>query len=157
MALFVLPLPSFSVVQLMHNPSALQSSLPLIPPWISFPDLEKADFITTLCKQAWPSIKLATETELLKQLPPLIDKLKPPFLTSITFERLDLGNIPPHIPGVRLQSGETTDEIMLDMEVEFSGNPQIIIEASTGPVSVTVRVEDFFFPWYCTYSIEAIN
>ena len=130
----------------MHNPSALQSSLPLIPPWISFPDLEKADFITTLCVQLWPNIKQATEAELLKQLPPIIDKLKPPFLTSITFQRLDLGNVPPNIPGVRLQTNDdSADEVMLDMEVEFSGNPQIIIEASTGPVSVTVRVEDFFF------------
>jgi len=132
----------------MHSPSALQSSLPLVPPWISFPDLEKADFIGTICAQVWPQIKQATEAELLKQLPPIIDKLKPPFLTSITFQRLDLGNIPPVIPGVRLQQigdGETADEVMLDVEVEFSGNPQIIIEASTGPVSVTVRVEDFFF------------
>ena len=131
----------------MHNPSALQSSLPLIPPWITFPDLEKADFITTICAQAWSPIKQATESELLKQLPPIIDKLKPPFLTSITFTRLDLGNIPPNIPGVRLQQAadDNANELMLDMEVEFSGNPQIIIEASTGPVAVTVRVEDFFF------------
>ena len=129
----------------MHAPAALQSSLPLIPPWISFPDIEKADFITTLCTQMWPSIKQATEAQLRAQLPPIIDKLKPPFLTSITFNRLDLGNIPPSIPGVRLQQTDSADELMLDMEVEFSGNPQIIIEASTGPVSVTVRVEDFFF------------
>ena len=130
----------------MHSPAALQHSLPLVPPWVSFPDLEKADFITTICAQAWPFIKQATEATLLQQLPPIIDKLKPPFLTSITFTRLDLGNIPPSIPGVRLQTGdETTNEVMLDMEVEFSGNPQIFIEASTGPVSVTVRVEDFFF------------
>lgn len=128
----------------MHSPSSLQSSLPLIPPWISFPDLEKADFIQTIVHQMWPALKEATETTILSVVTPLMEKLKPPFLTSLTFSKLDLGNIPPSIPGVKLQSGED-DEVMLDIEVEFAGNPNIVVEARSGPAPVTVHVADFFF------------
>ena len=128
----------------MHEPSALQSSLPLIPPWLSFPDLEKADFIATIVAQMWPSLKEATEATIEQVVTPLMDQLKPPFLTSLTFHRLDLGNVPPSIPGVKLQSSEE-DELMLDVEVEFAGNPNIVIEAKAGPAPINVHVADFFF------------
>ena len=120
--------------KLMHDPAALQSSLPLIPPWIAFPDMEKADFIATLVTQLWPVIKEASEAVVLQVVSPLMDKLKPPFLTSLSFQRLDLGNVPPSIPGVRLQSADS-GEIMLDIEVEFAGNVSQSAQPHCPPLS----------------------
>ena len=99
-----------------------------------------------ICAQMWPALKQATEAAVLQFVPPIMDKLKPPPLTSLSIVKLDLGNVPPSIPGVRLQSQSSEEgEIMLDLEVEFAGNPVIQVEAKSGPAFVHVNIADFFF------------
>lgn len=136
---------SLQFQRLMHEPALLQRTLPLIPAWITFPDTEKVDFIGKLLQQMWPSIKVAAENIVLQQVGPIFDQVKPPFLTVLAFSKFDLGPNPPDVLGLKLLEQNESDELMLDIEVEFTGHPNIVVEARSGPASVSTSVGDIFF------------
>ena len=131
--------------QLMHHPSMLQHSLPVLPSWISFPDWEKADFIQSALATLWPYVKKAAEDIIMTQMAPMLNSMKPPFLTGLTIGRLDLGNIPASVHGVKVHAIPSAGALYVDMSVEFAGNPVIAVEARSGPIVVSVYVADFVF------------
>jgi Ca2+-dependent lipid-binding protein len=148
---------SIKFQRLLHDSSNLELALyndykdinkAKIPSWVSFTDLEKVDWLQNMLKQMWPQIKEATEKTVESSLTPLFASLKPGFLSDLGFYKLDLGNIAPHVKGVKIQNyndnNSSNDEmIMLDMDVESAGNPIIQIEAKSGPINVVATLADF--------------
>lgn len=64
------------------------SNLDDLPPWVIFPDIERAEWINTILKLMWPRIKVA---KILQDLQPKINEKSP--LETFTFETIDLGKI----------------------------------------------------------------
>ena len=66
-------------------------------------------------------------------LNPLLESSRPPFITSLSFVRMDLGNRAPHISGVKFVSANTiTEEITLDIEV----GPFDLLALGCGPLII---------------------
>lgn len=65
------------------------SSLEL-PPWITFPDIERAEWINTIFKQLWPRINELV-TKRVKDLQPMISKHFS--LEKFQFKTVDVGKI----------------------------------------------------------------
>ena len=113
-----------------------------LPAWINFAETEKVEWLEQTVAKLWPSVKSATEEVLLASLGPILTSVKPAVLTHLGLSKLDLGSIPPALPGVRLQPS-TGNEVMLDMDLEFLGNPIITIEARTVALPVYATLADF--------------
>ncbi len=52
----------------------------------------------------WPMVKIATETSMMQSLTPIFDASCPSFLSAIKIHTLDLGDISPTIPGVKVRA-----------------------------------------------------
>lgn len=126
---------------------SLQKSLTVLPSWITFPELEKVEFLQETITLLWPYVKEAVQSMLLEMLPPIVNASLPAVISGIDFAKLDFGPVPPTVDGVKLYSDGTKDsnEIMFDIPVEFRGSPTIIIEVKRTPLTMPVSIVDFSF------------
>lgn len=99
-----------------------------LPSWVYFPDVERAEWLNKMIQQMWPYIgdfvknllKTSVEAAVNANLP---DKLKP-----FHFEKIDLGDIPPRIGGVKVYIDKVKrDEILLDVEITYASDADMTV------------------------------
>ena len=73
-----------------------------LPAWAAFPDWERAEFLNTALRVAWPALAGAAA----EAVPPLVDdaiaQALPPWLVAVRLRRFDLGSDPPVVEGVKV-------------------------------------------------------
>ena len=91
----------------------------------------------------WPSINGATENTLRNTVDPILEEVKPVFLSHLQFGKIDLGDVPLKIKSVKNHKDEVEDEVFWDMEIELSGgNATIGVTAGNKVISLGVVIND---------------
>ncbi|CAF4573725.1 unnamed protein product, partial [Rotaria sp. Silwood2] len=93
-----------------------------LPSWVFFPDIERAEWINRIIKQAWPYANRYLDQAVFRDvLVPLVRGTSST-LADFSFQKLDLGEIPPRIRGVKVYTDNVRDQIMMDIEVFYAGD-----------------------------------
>eukprot|EP00039_Didymoeca_costata_P011508 m.162134 g.162134 ORF g.162134 m.162134 type:complete len:1228 (+) comp15196_c0_seq6:113-3796(+) len=133
----------FELAQTSHNRKILQEQGITIPSWIDFSstDTLSCESVNTLVHQLWPHAKTAIEDTILSALTPILESLRPKFLSRLNFRQLDLGSAPPQIS--KLSTHKTKGGVSIDINFQVAGNSSIILDAGNGPIEVTAHLTDF--------------
>ena len=118
-----------------------------LPAWAAFPDWERAEFVNTALRVAWPAAAAAAA----EAVPPLVDAALagalPPWLASVHLSRFDLGDAPPVVEGVKVYppppappgaaapgGGAAGDRLILEADVAWVASPGQAVELEVVPL-----------------------
>ncbi|XP_029062286.1 extended synaptotagmin-1 isoform X4 [Monodon monoceros] len=115
-----------------------------LPAWVSFPDVEKAEWLNKIVAQVWPFLGQYMEKLLAETVAPAV-RGSNPHLQTFTFTRVELGEKPLRIVGVRVHPGQRKEQILLDLNIStnplFSSSPT---PSYVGDVQIDVEVKKYF-------------
>ncbi|XP_036310464.1 extended synaptotagmin-1 [Pipistrellus kuhlii] len=98
-----------------------------LPAWVSFPDVEKVEWLNKIVAQVWPFLGQYMEKLLAETVAPAV-RGSNPHLQTFTFTRVELGEKPLRILGVKVHPGQNKQQILLDMNISYVGDIQIDVE-----------------------------
>ncbi|XP_038607996.1 extended synaptotagmin-1 [Tachyglossus aculeatus] len=98
-----------------------------LPAWVSFPDVEKVEWLNKIVAQIWPFLGQYMEKMLAESVAPVV-RGSNPHLQTFTFTRVELGEKPLRILGVKVHTGQTKNQILLDLNISYVGDLQIDVE-----------------------------
>lgn len=99
-----------------------------LPSWVFFPDVERAEWFNKIIHQIWPYLGDYVRNLLMKTVEPKIKESLPPALQSFRFTKIDCGDIPPRIGGVKVYTERVKrDEILMDIEILYSSDADVAI------------------------------
>uniref|UniRef100_G1S6Z8 Extended synaptotagmin 1 n=1 Tax=Nomascus leucogenys TaxID=61853 RepID=G1S6Z8_NOMLE len=94
---------------------------------VSFPDVEKAEWLNKIVAQVWPFLGQYMEKLLAETVAPAV-RGSNPHLQTFTFTRVELGEKPLRIIGVKVHPGQRKEQILLDLNISYVGDVQIDVE-----------------------------
>ncbi|XP_017262284.1 extended synaptotagmin-2 isoform X2 [Kryptolebias marmoratus] len=99
-----------------------------LPPWVHFPDVERVEWINKTVRQMWPYICQFVEKLFREVIEPAV-KESHAHLSTFCFSRIDIGNKPLRINGVKVYT-ENVDrrQIIMDLQISFVGNTEIDVD-----------------------------
>ncbi|KAL3835824.1 hypothetical protein ACJMK2_021294 [Sinanodonta woodiana] len=98
-----------------------------LPSWVSFPDVERAEWLNKVIDQVWPYIGDYVQ-DLLKTTVESKIQQSAPAVSSFKFVTIDLGDIPPRIGGVKVYTENVRrDEIYMDLDIIYASDCNIIV------------------------------
>uniref|UniRef100_A0AAV2JZ44 SMP-LTD domain-containing protein n=1 Tax=Knipowitschia caucasica TaxID=637954 RepID=A0AAV2JZ44_KNICA len=113
-----------------HKESVTQRSAATtqLPPWVHYPDVERVEWLNKTVKQMWPFICQFVDKLFRETIEPSV-KTASPYLSSFCFTKIDLGDKPLRVNGVKVYT-ENVDkrQVIMDLEVSFVGNTEIDID-----------------------------
>uniref|UniRef100_A0A670YIA7 Extended synaptotagmin 1 n=1 Tax=Pseudonaja textilis TaxID=8673 RepID=A0A670YIA7_PSETE len=98
-----------------------------LPAWVSFPDVEKAEWLNKILAQAWPFFGQYMEKLLVENIAPSI-RASNTHLQTFTFSKIDMGEKPLKVIGVKVHTGMNKKQILLDLNISYVGDVQIDVE-----------------------------
>ncbi|XP_016080024.1 PREDICTED: extended synaptotagmin-1 isoform X2 [Miniopterus natalensis] len=98
-----------------------------LPAWVSFPDVEKVEWLNKIVAQIWPFLGQYMEKLLAETVAPAV-RGSNPHLQTFTFTRVELGEKPLRILGVKVHPGQNKEQILLDLNISYVGDIQIDVE-----------------------------
>ncbi|XP_069662446.1 extended synaptotagmin-1 [Haliaeetus albicilla] len=98
-----------------------------LPAWVSFPDVERAEWLNKVLAQAWPFFGQYMEKLLVENIAPSI-RASNTHLQTFTFTKVDMGEKPLRVLGVRAHPGAHKKQILLDLNISYVGDVQIDVE-----------------------------
>nr|XP_027232037.1 extended synaptotagmin-2-like [Penaeus vannamei] len=91
-----------------------------LPPWITFPDTERAEWVNEVIKQLWPRIGEYAKDYCKHILQPdLASRMKP---ISFEFSKIHLGDVALMVTGVKVHNRTSRHRITMDVGIVFTGN-----------------------------------
>ncbi|CAF0788896.1 unnamed protein product [Rotaria sp. Silwood1] len=115
----------------------IKARLDELPSWVFFPDIERAEWMNRIIKQAWPYANRYLDQAVFRDvLIPLIRGTSSA-LADFSFQKLDLGEIPPRVGGIKVYTDNVRDQIMIDVEVFYAGDA--IIKAKLKGIVCGIR------------------
>ncbi|XP_033838570.1 extended synaptotagmin-2-like isoform X2 [Periophthalmus magnuspinnatus] len=105
-----------------------QAATSQLPPWVHYPDVERVEWLNKTVKQMWPFICQFVDKLFRETIEPAV-KNATPYLSSFCFTKIDLGDKPLRVNGVKVYT-ENVDkrQVIMDLEVSFVGNTEIDID-----------------------------
>ncbi|KAM6112302.1 LOW QUALITY PROTEIN: extended synaptotagmin-1 [Phoenicopterus ruber ruber] len=97
-----------------------------LPAWVSFPDVERAEWLNKVLAQAWPFFGQYMEKLLVEKIAPSI-RASNSHLQTFTFTKVE-GEKPLRVLGVRAHPGTHKKQILLDLNISYVGDVQIDVE-----------------------------
>ncbi|KAJ0059372.1 hypothetical protein NL108_015994 [Boleophthalmus pectinirostris] len=99
-----------------------------LPPWVHYPDVERVEWLNKTVKQMWPFICQFVDKLFRETIEPSV-KNATPYLSSFCFTKIDLGDKPLRVNGVKVYT-ENVDkrQVIMDLEVSFVGNTEIDVD-----------------------------
>lgn len=117
---------AFNRHAVLNEKEAILARVDELPAWVFFPDIEKAEWLNKIIKQMWPFVGNYTKQLLKTTVEPQVQNSLPKSLTPFKFEKIDLGDIPPRIGGVKVYIDHVKrDEIIMDFELIFMSDSDI--------------------------------
>ncbi|XP_054831941.1 extended synaptotagmin-1 isoform X1 [Eublepharis macularius] len=98
-----------------------------LPAWVNFHDVEKVEWLNKILAQAWPFFGQYMEKLLVENITPSI-RASNSHLQTLTFSKVDMGEKPLKILGVKVHTGMNKKQILLDLTVSYVGDVQIDVE-----------------------------
>ncbi|KAL6586454.1 hypothetical protein OROMI_001442 [Orobanche minor] len=122
---------------------ALEDLMPEIPLWVKSPDHDRVDWLNKFISDMWPFLDKAICSIIRSTAEPIlaayIGKFK---IESIEFKKLNLGNLPPTIHGLKVC--ETNEkELVIEPSIRWAGNPNIIVAVTISSIQLTIQLVDF--------------
>ncbi|KAM0020925.1 putative C2 domain, synaptotagmin-like mitochondrial-lipid-binding domain, C2 domain superfamily [Helianthus debilis subsp. tardiflorus] len=115
------------------------------PSWVVFSQRQKLTWLNSHLTKIWPHVDEAASELIKANVEPILEQYRPIVLSSLTFSRLTLGTVAPQFTGVSVIEDES-DGITLELEVNWDGNPSIILDVKTRlGVSLPVQVKNIAF------------
>ncbi|XP_078174363.1 calcium-dependent lipid-binding (CaLB domain) family protein [Carex rostrata] len=111
------------------------------PEWISFPSFEQVKWLNKQLSKMWPYVAQAASAVVTEAVEPLLDDYRPAGIKSIKFKKFFLGNVPPKIEGIRVQS-LTKGQITMDIDFRWGGDPSIILGVDAVVASLPIQLKD---------------
>ena len=104
----------------------VQALLHHIPTWLSFTDVEKMEWLNRIIAAAWPFYDAAICEEVKRQVEPMMDEYRPPFIKKIYFKKLTFGDAPIRIVGVRVLD-KSKEAVEIEVGFRWSGDASIFL------------------------------
>ncbi|XP_060793413.1 extended synaptotagmin-1 [Neoarius graeffei] len=98
-----------------------------LPAWVNFPDVEKVEWLNKILKQAWPFVGQYLEKLLVETITPSI-RSSNAHLQTFGFTKVDLGDKPLKVVGVKAHTEHDKRQVLLDLYVSYAGNVEINVE-----------------------------
>ncbi|KAL6545345.1 hypothetical protein OROGR_009219 [Orobanche gracilis] len=122
---------------------ALEDLMPELPLWVKSPDHDRVDWLNKFISDIWPFLDKAICSSIRSTaeavLAAYIGKFK---IESIEFKKLNLGNLPPTIHGLKVC--ETNEkELVIEPSIRWAGNPNIIVAVTISSIQLTIQLVDF--------------
>ncbi|XP_041372347.1 extended synaptotagmin-2-like [Gigantopelta aegis] len=100
-----------------------------LPSWVYFPDVERAEWVNKIIDQLWPYIGDYVKKLLIESIEPQIRASLPDSLKSFKFSKIDLGDIPPRVGGVKVYTNLVRrDEVYMDLEITYSSDADVAVK-----------------------------
>ncbi|XP_078428722.1 calcium-dependent lipid-binding (CaLB domain) family protein [Wolffia australiana] len=112
-----------------------------IPQWISFPVFEQVKWLNKLLSKLWPFIADAATAVVKESVEPILEDYRPPGISSLKFSKFFLGNVPPKIEGIRVQSLKK-GQITMDIDFRWGGDPSIILGVEALVASLPIQLKN---------------
>lgn len=115
---------------LVQEERAVKQSVPTseLPPWVHYPDVERVEWLNKTVKQMWPFICQFVDKLFRETIEPAV-KGANPHLSSFCFTKIDMGDKPLRINGVKVYT-ENVDkrQVIMDLQISFVGNTEIDVD-----------------------------
>ncbi|XP_041954126.1 extended synaptotagmin-1-like isoform X1 [Alosa sapidissima] len=94
---------------------------------VHLPDVEKVEWVNKIIQQAWPFIGQYLEKLLVETIAPSI-RASNTYLQTFSFTKIDLGDKPMKVVGVKAHTEHDKRQVMLDLFISFAGDVEINVE-----------------------------
>uniref|UniRef100_A0A6V7QUY8 Synaptotagmin-5-like n=1 Tax=Ananas comosus var. bracteatus TaxID=296719 RepID=A0A6V7QUY8_ANACO len=111
------------------------------PEWVSFPVFEQVKWLNKQLSKLWPFLADAASLVIKDSIEPLLDDYRPPGISSLKFSKLFLGNVPPKLEGIHVQSLKK-GQVIMDIDLRWGGNPSIILAVDALVASLPIQLKD---------------
>ncbi|XP_076950329.1 calcium-dependent lipid-binding protein-like [Bidens hawaiensis] len=112
------------------------------PEWISFPVFEQVKWLNKQLSKLWPYVEEAARIIIKESVEPLLEDYRPTGITSLKFNKLSLGTVPPKIDGIRVQSLKK-GQITMDIDLRWGGDPNIVLGVEAAVVAnLPIQLKD---------------
>uniref|UniRef100_A0A3B3WIY0 Extended synaptotagmin-like protein 1a n=1 Tax=Poecilia mexicana TaxID=48701 RepID=A0A3B3WIY0_9TELE len=98
-----------------------------LPPWVSFPDVEKVEWLNKILQQAWPFVGQYLEKLLVGTIAPAI-RASSIHLQTLNFTKVNLGEKALKLVGVKAHTENDKRQVMLDLYLSYAGDVEINVE-----------------------------
>ncbi|XP_051516251.1 extended synaptotagmin-1-like isoform X1 [Myxocyprinus asiaticus] len=98
-----------------------------LPAWVSFPDVEKVEWMNKILQQAWPFIGQYLEKLLVETIAPSI-RTASAHLQTLSFTKVDLGDRAMKVVGVKAYTEHDKRQVILDLYISYAGDMEINVE-----------------------------
>ncbi|XP_068601278.1 extended synaptotagmin-1 [Brachionichthys hirsutus] len=117
-----------SAVYLLENERAFTSeSVRDLPPWVSFPDVEKVEWFNKIVQQAWPFIGQYMEKLLVETIAPAI-RASSIHLQTLSFTKVNIGDKAVKVVGVKAHTELDRRQVILDLYLSYAGDVEVNVE-----------------------------
>ncbi|MFS8027209.1 putative C2 domain, calcium-dependent lipid-binding transcriptional regulator, plant [Helianthus anomalus] len=90
----------------------------------------------------WPYVEEAARIIIKESVEPLLEDYRPAGITSLKFNKLSLGTVPPKIEGIRVQSLKK-GQITMDIDLRWGGDPNIVLGVEAAVVAnLPIQLKD---------------
>ncbi|KAK9913216.1 hypothetical protein M0R45_037039 [Rubus argutus] len=122
--------------------SALQDLLPEIPLWVKNPNYHRVDWMNKFISVLWPYLHKEITYVIRSTAEPIFTEYIGKFqITSIEFDRLNVGTLPPVFNGFKVY--ETNEkELIMEPSIKWAGNPNIVVVIKILSLPIKVQLED---------------
>ncbi|KNC56105.1 plant synaptotagmin [Thecamonas trahens ATCC 50062] len=123
---------------LLNIPNAVDR---ILPPWVSSPHVHQVEWLNIIVEKMWPYLHVAIEDAIVEKVTPLFEK-RPSVVSEVGFASCDFGTIPFLLTGLEIHDSEA-EEVLLDLDFRWAGNPDLALWLKAKGVPLTVRFTDF--------------
>ncbi|CAH9072114.1 unnamed protein product [Cuscuta epithymum] len=115
------------------------------PSWIVLAQRQKLEWLNRNLEKLWPYINEASAGVIRTKVEPTLQEHRSRLIADLKFSKLTLGTVAPKFTGVSIIDSDP-NEIIMEMEVQWDGNPRIVLDISTKVgVSIPIEVKDISF------------
>ncbi|XP_075708253.1 extended synaptotagmin-1 [Rhinoderma darwinii] len=98
-----------------------------LPSWVTFPDVEKVEWLNKILAQMWPFIGQYLEKLLIDTIAPLVRSCNT-HLSTFHFTKISVGDKAPKVIGVKAHTEMDKKQIILDLNLSYVGDMEIDVE-----------------------------
>ncbi|XP_069826157.1 extended synaptotagmin-1 [Dendropsophus ebraccatus] len=98
-----------------------------LPSWVTFPDVEKVEWLNKVLAQMWPFIGQYLEKLLIGTIAPLVRSCNT-HLSTFHFTKISIGEKAPKVIGVKAHTEMDKKQVILDLNLSYVGDMEIDVE-----------------------------
>uniref|UniRef100_A0A8D0AU95 Extended synaptotagmin 1 n=1 Tax=Sander lucioperca TaxID=283035 RepID=A0A8D0AU95_SANLU len=98
-----------------------------LPAWVSFPDVEKVEWLNKVLQQVWPFVGQYLEKLLVETIAPSI-RASSTHLQTLSFTKVDMGDKAMKVVGIKAHTENDKGQVLLDLYISYVGNVEINVE-----------------------------